>query len=283
MARPRDVPLCFVLALGCEAKPLLGEFDFAAAGGVGGMPVYHNGRDWLVVAGVGKVAAAAATGFLAAKAGASDCVWLNVGIAGSGELAVGSCAAAHRVQDADSGESWYPTFVSSVPVPTLPLTTCSAPQTDYSRSGMFDMEAGGFVPAALRFSTGEWVHVFKVISDNDADAARAISAKGVAALIAAGLPLLRQWSEELRQAKGDLRDHDVDKRAGWLDRFDSHWRLTVYQRHRLERLLRAWAGRDRAGEPPWEHLEGIGDPQALLDRLETELTRLPVQLGKPVS
>ena len=106
--------LCLVVALAAEARPLLASHRLQ---GVSGHPyrICAGEQTHLIVSGIGKVAAAAATAYLRALIGDTPAAWLNIGIAGHGNQAVGTALLAHKVVDAASGKPFYPTF-------TAPLT-----------------------------------------------------------------------------------------------------------------------------------------------------------------
>ena len=110
--------LCLVVALAAEARPLLAPHRLQ---GVNGHPyrICAGEQTHLIVSGIGKVAAAAATAYLRALIGDTPAAWLNIGIAGHGSQAVGTPLLAHKVVDAASGKPFYPTFTAPRPVAPL--------------------------------------------------------------------------------------------------------------------------------------------------------------------
>ena len=156
--------LCLVVALAAEARPLLA---FHRLRGVSGHPyrICAGEQTHLIVSGVGKVAAAAATAYLRALIGDAPAAWLNIGIAGHGSQAVGTALLAHKVVDIASGKLFYPTFTASPPCRTTLLHTIDRVQPA-TGDAAYDMEASGFCEAAQRFATSERVHCLKVVSDN---------------------------------------------------------------------------------------------------------------------
>lgn len=270
-----DTPMYFVVALGCEAKPLLAAGRFKSIVDVRGFPVFHNGRDWLVVSGVGKSASAAACGYLASRITQHDGLWINLGIAGSGCAELGEAVIAHQVRDGDTGETWYPTMIATLPVRTLSLNTFSVPHTDYGSAGMYDMESSGFMATALRFSSGEWVHSFKVISDTAGESVEAVSSKRVTQWVETALPNLMSWAETLRRVRAETLDAQTAVLAQWTAQCLQGRHTTTYQKHRLKRLLRRWIAREGAISSAWDQLLAIGDTQILLDSIEREIEKLP--------
>ena len=82
----------FVVALRAEARPLIDRYRLEPADD-GAFRCFHGSGRSLVISGVGKVAAAAATACLHEKP--LD-VWVNVGIAGHRDRAPGELVRAHR-------------------------------------------------------------------------------------------------------------------------------------------------------------------------------------------
>ena len=82
-------------ALAAEAKPIASWFNLRRMLPERGFPVYRNQHVALVVAGVGKTNAAAATAYLYARSGCpADAIWVNVGVAGHPSLFRGCHAVA---------------------------------------------------------------------------------------------------------------------------------------------------------------------------------------------
>ena len=102
--------LNLVIALSCEARPLVERFRLEARETAGDYRVFtgrrSDGEDIsLIVSGVGKAAAAGAVGYLMGKLGTGNTTsgrgdlvtpaWLSVGMAGHGEREVGEVVLAH--------------------------------------------------------------------------------------------------------------------------------------------------------------------------------------------
>ena len=88
-----------VIALPSEAKPLLSHYQLKPIENSRGFKVYQKDDMALVVSGVGKSAAAAATAYLQAVSGNEpDRAWINIGMGGHRELVLGEGILAERVQ-----------------------------------------------------------------------------------------------------------------------------------------------------------------------------------------
>jgi nucleoside phosphorylase len=184
-----------VVALPAEARPLIRRYELARAAG-GEFPVWRADGVALVVSGVGRHKAAAATAFLAAAEGpgegASEAAWLNVGIAGHRSLPLGEAVLAHKVVSAAGGRAWYPPLLFEPPCATAAVITVGRPETSYPEDrpetsypeeAAYDMEATGFCLAAARFASAELIQVVKVVSDNAAAPLDRLTAGGVEELI----------------------------------------------------------------------------------------------------
>ena len=152
----------FVVALRAEARPLIDRYQLEPRE-PGPFRCFHGSGRSLVISGVGKVAAAAATACLHEKP--LD-VWVNVGIAGHRDRAPGELVRAHRVTDTGTGKRFYTTLLGLPHIDTEGVSTVDLPETTFASRDVFDMEASGFYQTALRVSTSELVQCVKIVSDN---------------------------------------------------------------------------------------------------------------------
>ena len=228
--------LCLVVALAAEARPLLASYRLQ---GVSGHPyrICAGEQTHLIVSGVGKVAAAAATAYLRALIGDAPAAWLNIGIAGHGSQAVGTALLAHKVVDIASDKPFYPTFTASPPCHTTLLHTVDRVQPP-AGDAAYDMEASGFCEAAQRFATSERVHCLKVVSDNPQSSYQELNAEKVEALIEAQLDMIAQVGEHLRALSQQL--HALHADPPGLAELTAHWQFTATQQHQLRGLLARW-------------------------------------------
>ena len=242
-----------LVALQAEAKPLIRHFALKGLAPVAGFRRYGNGNITLLVTGVGSVAMAAGTmalGLAANKAAGQVAEtssgqtidrperlhgWINIGIAGHKNLPVGTPVLAGKITDHASGLGWYPPQVLNTGVEVVTLLTVARPVTDYPETTIVEMEASGYFVTACRFSVAEFVHCFKVVSDNEETSADRLTADLVSELVASATGALDALVGELStQLAGDA-DHLVElpELALFLQRF----RFSRTQQHQLVRLL----------------------------------------------
>jgi len=238
-----------VVALGCEARPLVRHFRLGHKQSTAGLRIYtgKNGIT-LLVSGVGKQATACACGYLAGQQGREDgnpAAWLNIGIAGHGNRRPGEGVLVQKITDQSTGQVSYPSMVFNPGCQTSNLVTVDSPETEYRDACAYDMEGSAFFRAATRFITPELVQAYKIVSDNPDSPVGDVTAQGIAALIEARLAEISLLVESLLAASSNYNEiytlpdefRDLEKRT----------RLTVSQRTQLEtayRRYRALGGTD---------------------------------------
>lgn len=223
-----------VVAHSVEAKPLCAVFNLRAVVHKSPFPLFHNAKDVsLIVSGMGKVSAAAATAYLAGlQAAQPACAWLNLGIAGHQTAAIGTGLLAHKVTDAASRMSFYPPQLLQGFM-TSEVISVDKPEHQYPQDAAYDMEAAGFYASASSVVTSELVHVFKVISDNPQHPLARFEISKVAALLSSQQTQLEKLLEKMcglldvyRTANGVSDEYEI---------LLSRYHLTASQRVQLKR------------------------------------------------
>ncbi len=173
-----------VMALQSEARPFVDHFLLQTQNHTCGFPVYCRDGLRLIVTGIGKCAARAACEYLHATGGCAVQGWLNVGIAGHRDLAVGTGVRANRIIDLASGNVWHPSPI--VPIPGISKTICTLeePDPDYPLDAVYDMEASAYYAAAARCGASALIQCYKIISDNRISGLEAIDPPMVTVLLA---------------------------------------------------------------------------------------------------
>lgn len=219
------------VALEAEARPFINHFRLRRNLSVHPFALYQNDHVSLIVSGIGKVNMAAAVGYLALHS--APFAWLNIGLAGHPTLELGTLRLAHKILDGATGRAFYPQLVINAPVPTETLITVSRPESQYRESALYDMEASGFFEAARHFTTIEWLHVVKVVSDNRQ---KPFPREQVTHLAEKAIPIVEDLIEQLFALQETLEEPlPFD-----LSRIAVEKRLTEAQKRQLEKLLRRW-------------------------------------------
>lgn len=159
--------LIWVCALHCEAKPVIDFYRLKKSHDDTAFDLYYAENMVCVISGIGKIASAAASAWTAAQLQQeASLAWINLGTAGSASHPIGSPLLINQLIDGDSGKRFYPAPVKRSKIPGNACMTLGQPSEDYHPEYLYDMEASGFMYAALRFSTSELTQSIKIVSDN---------------------------------------------------------------------------------------------------------------------
>ena len=228
-----------VTALAAEARPLVRHYRLRPSDG-GPYPRFRGDDVEMVVSGVGSWASAAAVGYLAGSAPARHAGWVNFGIAGHRDATPGTVRLAHRVVRETDGRTWYPPAVFDPPCATGTVRTVVDVESEFADSdAVYEMEAGGFYPAAVRHATGEVVQVWKVVSDNASSPPDRLTAKRIESLVEDNLESLVRLIDSLGEVTAELAERPPATPD--LQTFEERWRFSVTQRRQLARLLQRLA------------------------------------------
>lgn len=230
-----------VVALATESRPLIDHFRLAQDRAATGFRVFQGDGITLVVTGTGRVASAAGVAMLAglgrsSRPGAS--AWLNVGIAGHADYEVGTGVHAVSIREAATGRTWYPPRIVDLPGCGETVCTVDVPETEYPDPYVYDMEASGFYATALRFSTGELIQVYKIISDNRSDGVDTVGGHWIRDSVTRQLPAIEAAVAALSTLAAEVEA--TRPKLAEFDHIISRWHFSVAQQHRLRSLLRRW-------------------------------------------
>ena len=123
--------------------------------------------------------------------------WLNIGIAGHRELAVGEMMVANKISCAVSAQSSFPTPVLSGRH-YGEVITVDEPELAYPQNAAYDMEAHAFWDMALNCGTLDLVQCCKLVSDNPRDGVEKITAALIDEIFYAASFEIRQHVDLLR-------------------------------------------------------------------------------------
>lgn len=157
--------LLFVVALAAEARPLLTHYGLKRISDEG-FTIYASESTYLVVSGMGKINAAAATAHALSRIPQIACT-VNIGIGGS-DNPLGTLFRANCITNGNPSkrQSLYPPQIFKQNLPGISVSSVDQANTAYKSSEVFDMEAHAFCTTARRYLSAELVQSLKVISDN---------------------------------------------------------------------------------------------------------------------
>ena len=223
-----------VVALRAEARPFVEALSLEATpAGEAPFPLFVGRRARLVVSGVGRVRAAAATAYLEGRFPEQALVWGNVGVAAHRELPLGTAVVAHKVVEEASSRTWYPTLIVEPELPTATVCTVDRPVARATDDSLYEMEAAGFAATAVRCVTSERLVVVKVVSDHGVESPRELDRGRVTALVersvGAALAHVEAVVRVVRQRTGEARSR-------YLVALGERFHFSVTETRRLERL-----------------------------------------------
>ena len=259
----------FIVALSCEAKPIIDELRLTKQFSPTPFPVFRNDFHRLVVSGIGKVAAAAATGFLLGSSSTKQEVqaYLNVGIAGHGTLQTNTAFIASCISDDQDKAIFYPPQIIDSDFEHSRLCTCSNPNQKYEKGLGFDMEAHAFYSIASRSTTRELIQVLKVVSDNEGRSLESIQPTMVKEYICNHLLSILTFAQELdtlaKEISPNLETLDLQERARKIHPFSQS---QIFQ---LDRLISHSRTFDLEEKNLIELIEKSNSPKEAIHNLNT--------------
>ncbi len=192
--------LIWVVALHCEAKPVIDYYRLEKSTQHRKFDLYHNDSICCVVSGIGQSAAAAATAWVATLHISQPVLaWINIGIAGAAQDEVGSLFWVDQILSQHAAPC-YPIALFESNIVSRGCFTLDDSSTDYKPDLLYDMEASAFFAAATQFSATELVHCLKVISDNNNHPPQRNKAK-VSHLIQQNIDRIDAFANNLLQLK----------------------------------------------------------------------------------
>nr|MBX2881168.1 hypothetical protein [Granulosicoccus sp.] len=114
-----------------------------------------------------------------------------------------------RVVDDTTQQSWHPQLTAVDLTETASVVTVSSPSTNYQADTAFDMEAAGFLTAATRYSTLEFIQCLKIVSDNSRNPLETLDKGKVTQLISDQVPNIVQVIEGLLNLHQTIPDNSV--------------------------------------------------------------------------
>ena len=266
-----------VMALRSEAQPVIEAYSLEAGATRNGFTLYSTDDMRLIVSGIGRCAAAAATGYLAG-CGSQPAAWINLGMAGHGRHQVGDAILAHKVVDAVSGRCFFPLPPNKLDCSQDVVTTFETPQSTYPAGTACDMEAAGFMMVAERAATVELVQTLKVVSDTPAAPISHIDKNLATQLIADRIDILAALIDSLRERLAII-DKTQSMPAGY-DTLLAGRHFTASQKLQLQRILQRWSARCPRTRPSEVIAPACKNAREVLQILTDHLRNAPIGIAE---
>lgn len=258
--------LIWVCALHCEAKPVIDHFRLRKARAGAAFDCYLGENQACVISGIGKLASAGATAWIAARlAPEAPLAWINLGTAGAAAHPLGTALLLNQVIDADSGRRYYPVPLQRSRLAAAACTSLAQPSEDYRDDRLYDMEASGFLASALRFSSAELARCIKIVSDNRHEKTGRDRA-AISRLVQRNLEAICEQAEQLTRLRDELAQREIDPESWRCITALAHFSDT--RQSRLRGLLRYLLSRDHSLESLLEQLAGQSSSAAIIASLE---------------
>ena len=258
--------LVWVIALHCEAKPVIDHYGLKKSATHHAFDVYLKNNMHCIISGIGKTAAAAATAWIAGlNRHRHPIAWINLGTAGSSAHSMGAALSIFKISDSDSNRNFYPVPIFDSGLEPAHCHTLGKPSVDYHPDQIFDMEASAFFDVATRFSSAELVQCLKIISDTPAQQTGRDKAR-ISELINQHIVELAGFAQSLE---------DLNDQVGRLEISKSDWEtilgyahFTQTQQSRLGKSLRFLSSQPGHTEAWIAELANLGSADSIISHLE---------------
>lgn len=265
-----------VVALRAEARPLADAFGMKPVSATSPFTIYASDDAQLVVSGVGRVSAGAASAYLHAWNGGARGIWLNVGVAAHRELALGTAVIAQKIIDRSTGRSWYPQILVELPVPTAEICTVDQAISEPAGDLVYEMEAAGFFQTVLGWTTAELAGCWKIVSDHGVGESEWLTRQEVEAMVAEQSDRVAGYARSMRALLDRLPKW---KRSAGAESLLGRWHFTVTHERLLDNLDRRAAALECDLEVV--DLGACGSARQVLARLQAELDRIATARSGP--
>ena len=228
----------WVIALKEEAKTIINHYELRPVNENPLFPIFKNADEthWLVLSGIGRHNAAAATSYLYSTSNVmQNTAWINIGIAGCGQGKYGDLCLVDKISN-NCGQSRYPTTKPRTHLPKMNLFTSDVPINDYSSQELIDMEGIAFYDIVSKFTSNELICLMKVISDGPENNIKSLNRDKIIDLIKSNINNIEEivsYYEKLSQL-----DFLNNQKPYLFTQITSNWHFTVTQKYKLENLLR---------------------------------------------
>ena len=262
----------WVVALKEEAKIIIDHYKLSIIDGNSLYPVFKNFDEthWLVLSGIGRHNAAAATAYLYSISEASkSTAWVNLGIAGCGKGNYGDLCLVDKISNS-YGKNRYPTIMPRSVLAKMHLFTSDTPINNYSSQELIDMEGSAFYDIVSKFTSNELICLMKVISDGPENDLKDLNRSKIIDLIKSNIMNIKKIISYYEK----LSHYDFlrNKKPYLFSQITSKWHFSVTQKYQLENLLRRVRS-FLSDNNVWEIIKDCKKGASVLDILEFKIKK----------
>ena len=250
----------------CEAKPVIDYYRLKKSSADHAFDLYQ-GEDMLcIISGIGKTAVAAACAWVAAlKREQAPLAWINIGIAGSAQSAIGTAFWVIKITDCDTKLSFYPAPLIETTLEPAQCLTLNQASSEYQPQFLFDMEASAFFDTATRFSSAELVQCVKIVSDNQSQQTGRDKTR-VSRLIAQNIESLVKFAESLQALNKLVSAHKIDA-LDW-QKLSERAHFSQTQKSQLRKSLAFLISQNYNADSLFEEISAYSSSTAILAHLK---------------
>lgn len=269
-----------LVALNAEAKSIRQVLKLRALQDSAPWRCYVNDRYRLIVTGTGSLNMAMATSWLYGAYGAAS-LWVNIGSVGHKTAEVGSVVIANKIEDGKSGQTWFiPILVNGI----SPGTICTVERAEVECSDLnfYDMEASGFIQAALRVTERERIHSIKIVSDNAIERSDDLDELKLMEIVEAATETVLTRLQQIFDSLGLGVDKTMPKSKISREGFNlgKLRRISSAQEHRWRELKRRWSAVGWSIDSLRQTLDSHKSTTGFMDWMESELLSKAISLER---
>ncbi len=265
----------FVVATHAESSPIITFYKLKQIKSDSIFQVFRNKNNniFLIISGIGKVRSASATMYLySVHTKTKNQIWINIGICGHKNHPLGNGYLINKITDKSTNKNFYPILAFSHTFSTNSCITCDKPNFNYCES-LYDMESSGFFCTALKFSSSEIVHLFKVISDNETNKINFNKRSSISGLIKINLNIIDKLVKKLKKInkvnykKNQFQINEIQKQYFY---FCKKFKFQKSEQNELKNILEDW-NYLKDFESPVKYLKKITTKDEIFKTLRNEL------------
>jgi len=237
--KENDFSVRWVIALKEEAEIIITQFKMSLFSQITVFPIFKNfdGTHWLILSGIGRHNAAAATIYLYEKSKAPKWTsWINIGIAGCGKGNYGNLCLVDKIINNSNSKTTFPDTMKRSILARMELLTTDVPIINYNSKELIDMEGAAFYDVASKIASRELIGLLKVISDGPSNDIKKLNKSNISNLIKSNISDINNVISYYELLS--LTEKKIINKSDLFFKIFNQWHFTVSQKYQLDSLVR---------------------------------------------
>ena len=237
--KENDFSVRWVIALKEEAEIIITRFKMSLLSQITVFPIFKNfdGTHWLILSGIGRHNAAAATLYLYEKSKAAKWTsWINLGIAGCGKGNYGDLCLVDKIINNSNSKTTFPDTMKRSILARMELLTTDVPIINYNSKELIDMEGAAFYDVASKIASRELIGLLKVISDGPSNDIKKLNKSNISNLIKSNISDINNVISYYELLS--LTEQKIINKSDLFFKIFNQWHFTVSQKFQLDSLVR---------------------------------------------